>query len=76
MRAGLVVAHVDDSDALAEAAVVDRQDVATAEREEVAHAGLLERPRDQLPAGQISHGACPRAGNSSGRGGGPPRGTR
>ena len=34
MGARLLVAHVDDRDALGEAAVVDRQDVAAAERED------------------------------------------
>ena len=44
--ADLLVAHVDDADALVEAAVVDRHDVPAAEREDVRHALLLERARD------------------------------
>ena len=51
----LLVAHVDDPDALGEAAVVDRQDVAAAQGEEVADAGLREGSGDQLPARQIGH---------------------
>ena len=47
----LLVAHVDHADPLADAAVVDRQDVAAAEREDVSHARFLQHPRDQLAAG-------------------------
>ena len=46
VRRRLLVAHVDDADALVEAAVVDRHDVPAAEREDVRHALLLERARD------------------------------
>src|SRR5213080_3764811 len=38
VRRGLLVAHVDDADALVEAAVVDRHDVPAAEREHEGHA--------------------------------------
>ena len=55
MGAGLLVAHVHDPDPLGHAAVVDGQDVAAAEREDVPHAGLLESPRDEVPAGQVRH---------------------
>ena len=40
---------------LGEAAVVDRQDVAAAQREDVAHARLLERARHEVPPVQIRH---------------------
>src|SRR3989441_6922179 len=55
----LLVAHVDECDGLAEAAVVDRQAVAAAEREHMAHARPLERPRDQLPARHSVGGGGP-----------------
>ena len=55
MGGGLLVAHVDDPDALGEAAVVDRQDVAAAQCEDVAHTGPAQGPGDQLPARQVGH---------------------
>ena len=53
---GLLVAHVDDADALVEAAVVDRLDVPAAEREEVRRAVPLERLRDEPTAVHECHG--------------------
>ena len=44
---GLLVADVDDVDALLAAAVVDREQVPAREREQLAHALGLERPGDQ-----------------------------
>ena len=58
VRRGLLVADVDHPDAVTEAGVVDRQDVAAAEREDRAHALAGEDARDQLSAGQIRHGAA------------------
>jgi hypothetical protein len=54
----LLVTHVDDADAFAETAVVDRQDVAAAQREDVPHARLPQRSGDQLSARQVGHVAC------------------
>ena len=59
VRRRLLVAHVHHLDALGDAAVVDRQDVPAAEREDVADARLLERPRHQVPAVQIRHRSLP-----------------
>ena len=56
VRGGLLVAHVHHLDAFADAAVVDGQDVATAQGEDVPDARLLERPRHQMPATQVRHG--------------------
>ena len=56
MRSRLLVAQIDDADPLAEAAVVDRQDVAATQREHVAHARLREDTRDEIAAGQLGHG--------------------
>ena len=53
---GLLVAHVDDADALVEAAVVDGLDVAAAEREEVRRAVALERLGDEPAAVDHAHG--------------------
>ena len=47
-----------DPDAVTEAGVVDRQDVAAAEREDGAHALAGEDARDQLAAGQVRHGTA------------------
>ena len=55
MGTGLLVAHVHHLEALAHAAVVDGQDMAAAEREDMPHARFLERPGDQVSAGQIRH---------------------
>jgi len=44
--------------AVTEAGVVDRQNVAAAEREDRAHALAGEDARDQLSAGQIRHRAA------------------
>ena len=54
-RGRLLVARVDDGDALVETAVVDRQDMAAAEREHVADPGLLQGAGDQLSTRQIGH---------------------
>jgi hypothetical protein len=56
----LLVAGVDDADAFVEAAVVDRQDVAAAQGEDVVDPGLLQSPGDQLPARQLGHVAVRR----------------
>ena len=61
----LLVADVDDLDALFLAAVVDREEVAAREREEVLDAARLECPSDQAPAvdgrGRGLLGGCHRA---------------
>jgi hypothetical protein len=57
----LLVAHVDDADTFGETAVVDQQDVATAQGEDVAHPRLPECSGDQLTARQIGHVAVRRA---------------
>jgi len=51
----LLVPHVDDLDAVSEAAIVDRQDVAAAEREDDGHALAGEDARDQLAPGRVRH---------------------
>ena len=51
VRRDLLVAHVDDADALIDAAVVDVDDVAAAQREDRVHAFVLERLGDQVAAG-------------------------
>jgi hypothetical protein len=56
----LLVAHVDDADTFGET-VVDRQDVAAAQGEDVAHPRLPECSGDQLTARQIGHVAVRRA---------------
>ena len=56
---GLLVAHVDDLDALVEAAVVEGHDVAARKREDDLDAGLLESLRRELSAVQ-RHFADPR----------------
>ena len=55
VRRRLLVADVDHADAVAEAGVVDRQDVAAAEREDGADALAGEDARDQLASGQVRH---------------------
>ena len=55
VRRRLLVADVDHPDAVTEAGVVDRQDVAAAEREDGADALAGENARDQLPSGQVRH---------------------
>ena len=55
MSTRLLVAHVHHLEAFLHAAVVDGQDVSATEREDVLRAGLLERPRHQVSAGQIAH---------------------
>jgi hypothetical protein len=47
------VADVDEVDALGAAAVVDREQVAAGEREELRHAVRLEAARDQAAAVQL-----------------------
>jgi hypothetical protein len=58
MGGRLFVAHVHDGDPFVEAAVVDGQDVAAAEGEDVADARLRQGARDQMPAREIRHGAA------------------
>ena len=48
MHGGLLVTDVDDPDALVDAAVVERHDVAAGKREDALDAGLLERARREL----------------------------
>ena len=50
VRGDLLVAHVDDADALVDAAVVDVDDVAAAEREDRVDALVLQRLGDQVAA--------------------------
>ena len=50
VRRGLLVAHVDDADALVQAAVVDVDDVAAAQREDCVDPFRLERLGDQVAA--------------------------
>ena len=47
MRRDLLMAHIDDADTLIDAAVVDVDDVAAAQREDGINAFILERFRDQ-----------------------------
>src|SRR4029077_16496220 len=51
VRRYLLVAHIDDADALIDATVIDVDDVATAEREDGIDALVLQRPGDQMTAG-------------------------
>ncbi len=51
MRGDLFMAHVDDLDAFVDAAVVDVDDMAAAERPDHLDAFVLERLGDQMPAG-------------------------
>ena len=51
MGRDLLMAHVDDLDALVDAAVVDVDDMAAAERPDHLDAFVLERLGDQMPAG-------------------------
>ena len=51
MRRDLLVAHVDDADALIDATVVDVDDVAAAESEDGIDALVLQGPGDQMAAG-------------------------
>ncbi len=55
MTGGLLVAHVDDANALVEAAVVDGLDVTAAERKQVRHAMSFERLGDEAPAVNECH---------------------
>ena len=59
VRGGLLVAGVDDLDALLHAARVDGRHVQPREREDVPHALLLQHPRDELPASHHSHAVSP-----------------
>ena len=56
VRGDLLVADVDDVDALVDAAVVDVDDVAAAEREDHVDALGLERLGDEMPAGDEFRG--------------------
>ena len=49
-RRGLLVAHVDDLDPLGPAAVVDREQMAAGEREELRDPVRLQAPGDEMPA--------------------------
>ena len=69
MGGDLLVAHVDDPDAFVQAAVVDVDDVPAAEREDRVHAFVLERPGDQVTAGDdVGVGALPLQRIGGGRG--------
>ena len=72
-RRGRLVADVDDVDALLAAAVVDREEVAAREREELRHAVGLQAPGDEPPAVELgallglgAHGLTLSAVGSSG----------
>jgi hypothetical protein len=54
MRRDLFVPHVDDADVFVDAAVVDIDDVTTAEREDGVDTLVLERLGDQAAAGNTS----------------------
>ena len=64
-RRGLLVARVDEVDALRAAAVVDREQVAAREREQLRHAVRLQALRDEPPAVQLCSvsDSVPRAGS-------------
>jgi len=66
----LLVAYVDHGDAVLHAAVIDRQDVTAAQREDVADAGLLQHPRDELAAGEVGHQPAARPSPAGGIGAG------
>ena len=69
VRGDLLVAHVDDADALIDAAVVDVDDVAAAQREDRIHALVLQRLGDQVAAGNHARvAALPLQGVFGGRG--------
>ncbi len=51
VRRRLLVTHVDDADALVDAAVINVDDVAAAQREDGVHALGLERLGDEMAAG-------------------------
>ena len=51
MRRHLFVANVDDADAFVDAAVIDVDDMAAAQSEDRVHALVLQRPRNQVAAG-------------------------
>ncbi len=53
----LLVAHVDDADALVQAAVVDGHDVPAAQRENALHARILQRTRNEFTA--VRHDGFP-----------------
>jgi hypothetical protein len=55
----LLVAHVDDLDALVDAAIVERHDVTAGEREDALDAGFLERLGCELSTVE-GHGSVPR----------------
>ena len=72
-RGGRLVAHVDEVDALLAAAVVDREQVAAGEREQLGHAVGLQPPGDQPAAVQracrllvvMAPESTPRSGGST-----------
>ena len=51
VRCGLLVTHVDDTDALVQAAIVNIDDMSAAKREDGVDAFGLECFRDQVPTG-------------------------
>jgi hypothetical protein len=55
-RGGLLVADVDDLDALGAAAVIDREDVAAREREQLADPVRAQALSDQAPAVDFAFG--------------------
>ena len=55
MRGRLLVPHVDQTDSLAEASVVDRQHVPSAEREHVADSRILQRAGHKFSACELRH---------------------
>ena len=57
MRSDLFVAHVDDLDALVDAAVVDVDDMAAAKRPDDLDAFVLERLGHQMSAGNNRAGS-------------------
>src|SRR6185295_6466304 len=56
VHCGLLVAHVDDADALLLAARVERHDVAAAESEDALDAGRLEGATRENAAVDVGHG--------------------
>jgi hypothetical protein len=50
MRRDLLVAHVDDTNPLVDAAIVDIDDMTAAQREDRIDPFVFQRPRDQMAA--------------------------
>jgi hypothetical protein len=55
MRGDLLVAHIDDANTLVDAAVIDIDDVAAAQREDRIDTFILECLRDKVTAGCDAH---------------------